>query len=312
MNNSLNYKLKVVGNKFNNIFIVENRNYWDQCKNICNVHDDLILTVDFGLKHYLSKKGYKIEFLDHLVEKTILDPLNHKLHFFLNNWFKNQNGEDLLSYKNFNLGDSLLLFTTNDIAFFAHYFFNILGIKQINHKKIFVLSNNQIVIDCLQKANIDFSIIAVNVKNQKFPEYNFPLNNWIEEKTAKKSIRFRFKSLVASFFDFLNEKIDVIINDNKLENVYVQKYYPTENIISKLSSDNQIRVIQQNYSSLYNVFNERRLSFKTKKSEKKLISELINSFLENKNLEWNYLSIDISNILFNRIEVILNNIWMKQ
>jgi hypothetical protein len=304
MNKNINKELRITKNKFDNIFIVENRNYWNLCNEKCDINNDLILTVDFGLKHSLSKKGYNVQFLDHLVRKEILDPLNYKLHFFLNNWFKGKDGNDILSYNNFSLGDSILLYTTNDINFYAHYLFNILGLKKIEYNNLFVLFENQIVIDCLKSANIDFTIIN-NSEFTKLPIYNFPLNKWIDEKTSKKSISFKIKSAVASVFDFLNQKIDAIVN-NDLDEIYIQKYHPTENIISELIQDKKIRVILQNYSLLKNVLNERRLSFKTNKINKNLILGLKKRFLEKKTLEWSYLNISISDIFYGRIELLLN------
>ena len=63
----IDYKnLKLKSNKYINIFIVEDRNYWSICSYKCNKETDLVLCIDFALKKQLLENGYNVEFLDHL------------------------------------------------------------------------------------------------------------------------------------------------------------------------------------------------------------------------------------------------------
>ncbi len=70
---------------------MEDRNLWDLCVDGCNKKTDLVLCVDFALKHQLQQRGYCVAFLDHLVSNDVLEPLNFKLHDFLHTWFKDKN-----------------------------------------------------------------------------------------------------------------------------------------------------------------------------------------------------------------------------
>ena len=46
----IDYKnLKLKSNKYINIFIVEDRNYWSICSYKCNKETDLVLCIDFAL-----------------------------------------------------------------------------------------------------------------------------------------------------------------------------------------------------------------------------------------------------------------------
>src|ERR1700759_5286109 len=96
----------ITGQKFSKICIVEDRNMWNACTESFDKTRDLILCVDFGLKKELLDAGYNVEFVDHLVDNKILEKLNFEVYGFLDNFFKDKKGKDLLNYKGLDLSDS--------------------------------------------------------------------------------------------------------------------------------------------------------------------------------------------------------------
>ena len=298
-------KIRLQKTTFNNIFIVESRKFWANVRDEVNSDTDLVLTLDFGLKNELLNEGYSIEFLDHLVDKEILNPLNFDLHNFLNNWYKDVNGKDVLEYKKYNLGDSLLLYIVNDATFFCHFLFNILGIKSIQFQKLFVLTNDSIIFQCLDFANIQFEKLTSPAVSSK-PVYFFPLMQWIVERTGNKSLKYRFKNFFAKRIDFINDVIDFACNKKK-SFIFIQNYYPTSSLIDYLSKDNSMGLILQNYTGIKKVFSQRRVVAAEKKVNREHIQKLKRNFVNDRCQHWSYDNIEVSNLLYIQIEKVIDN-----
>lgn len=46
------------------------------------------------------------------------------MHFFLNNLFRDEYGNDTLVYKNYEISDAFLLSILSDVNYFCHFFIN--------------------------------------------------------------------------------------------------------------------------------------------------------------------------------------------
>ena len=196
----INYRqLRLKKYNFKNIFIVEDRNFWAQCSDFCNKETDLVLCVDFGLKRQLIDSGYYVEFLDHLIDSITLEKRNVEMHNFLATWYNDSKGNDLLEYKGYSLGDSLLLYLINDVSYFCHYFFNILGLKEIKYDSLFVLTKDNTILNALKKAGLSFRQLEDSIEVPPYPVYLFPILKWVNEKVTP-SFGFKVKNVFANLF----------------------------------------------------------------------------------------------------------------
>ena len=135
-------KINSFKKEYRYIYIIENRNLFDKSILDYNERNDLILCTDFGLFKNIDDHKSSIAYLDNLADKESLDKANSEMNWFLNNWYKDIEKVNILDYKGFNIGDALLLNVLNEITCFCHYFYNIICLKEIKYKKIFLLNND--------------------------------------------------------------------------------------------------------------------------------------------------------------------------
>ena len=295
--------LRIEKTTFNSIYIVEDRNLWDLCVDGCNKETDLVLCVDFALKHQLQQQGYCVAFLDHLVSNDVLEPLNFKLHDFLHTWFKDKNGQDILRYKDYNIGDSLLLHLVNDVTYFCHFFFNILEIKNLKYEKIIIAVNDSLIIDCFKKAELSCQVVQ-HVANADQVVYLFPIAKWLKEKIQHQPLSLRLKNSLANIFDALHRVMDSL-SDKKKKCVYMQKYYPTDTVIEVLSLIPSVQLVLQNYTGIKNILKERRIHYLQKKVNKNLLQQLFDQYKNNRCQTWNVESYPIGDYVYELIDVVV-------
>lgn len=296
--------LRLKTTKFNNIFIVEDRNFWPVCSISCNKETDLVLCIDFALKKHLLENGYNVEFLDHIADSETLEQLNIETHNFLNEWYKDNDGNDLLNYNGYSIGDSLLLYLINDIVFFCHYFFNIIVLKELQYDNLIVVANDDTIIDCLRKAAIPFNYINDQKIKYNKSVYYFPIIKWVNEKVTP-TFRFRIKNIIANLFDVIFKFSDLLRKRTK-DAVYIQNYYPTNSIIQELETDNTIQIILPNYFGINKLGCHRRVHFQSNIVSKKIAYEMIKNYQHKRNFEWNIFSYPMAEFLKDKIDIVLN------
>jgi hypothetical protein len=297
------YNINFLNRKFEKIFIVEDRNYWTSCFNFCNKETDLVLCVDFALKKQLREENYFVEFLDHLVDSIQLEKLNLEMHYFLNNWYKDKNGQDTLEFKGYNLGDSLLLYIINDITFFCHYFFNIISLKSIQHEKVYLAVKDKTILSCIEYSGLNYSLLSQPIQSIN-PSYYFPIIKWVNEK-IKPTLKFKLKNIFANIFDFYFKLIDSLFNKNIFA-VYIQDYYPTFPIIKHLEINSYIQIILPNYKGLKNINKHRRIHYSTKIVSQTIAIQMFEKYKKERFVKWIVDDFLISDYLNLIIEPILS------
>lgn len=190
-----NKHLKIPVREYNAVFIVEDRNLWPFCKEKCNKDTDLILCTDFALYSELLAASYQVHYLDQIVDTKVLHHYNFEMHTYIETWHQTPEGENLLMYNGFNIGDALQLNVFNDITYFCHFFFNLLAVKYINYKSLQVCVNENLVLQILNKLNIPFHTITPSSPSN-LPVYLFPISKWMNEKVYRTSLKDKFKDIV--------------------------------------------------------------------------------------------------------------------
>ncbi|MDB4921093.1 hypothetical protein [Mucilaginibacter sp.] len=290
---------------YSNVFIVENRNLWNFNVINCNKDTDLVLCLDFALKRELQNSGYHVEFLDHLTNNEILEKLNFEMHGFLNSWFKDQYGKDLLHYNGLDLGDSHLLLIINEVDYFCHFFFNIIALKQLKYQNLFVATNNEHIIKCINKMDLQYEIIE-QPKQEPKPVYIFPILEWVSEKTQKPSFSYILKNTLANFFDFIFKITDPLTNKGK-KYIYVHRYHPTLALVKELQKAKGIQLVYNNYSGLKDIRKERRIHYKPQKDNSGKVTALLANFTQNRYHTWYYEGYKISDYLYEIIYKVLSD-----
>lgn len=295
--------LNIIEQNYDQLFLVEDRNFWTNCEPYCNKNTDLVLCIDFALKQYLTDKGYHVCFLDHIVDRRVMHSYNFEMHTFMDNWFKAAGGEDLSLYKGFSIGDALLLNVHNDITYFCHFFFNLLAIKSISYNKLQIGTNELLIPNILNKLKIAFEVIDKN-PSASFPVYVFPISAWMDEKINQRSLKTKVKETIASTLDKTLAVFDKIFKSNK-KRIVIQGYYPTYNIINELKKDKDITLVLSAYSGIRNLASERRILFSNTRVQQNSINEILQKLDNAKKFEWAVQDHPLSEYLYQLIKPIL-------
>ena len=299
----------IINKEFKNVFIVDNRNSWINCISLFNAKTDVIFCIDFGLKYELENSGANIYFLDHIVEPVLLQEANYQMHHFLDNWYKNKLGEDLLIYKKLKLGDALLLNIITNITSFCHFFFNIIAIKKLNYEKLYLAIEDNIVHDVFNKLDFKYCSINLPQKKSSHSNYAFPISYWINTKLYKNSVINKIIFIFKMTLSFLHSLID-IFSKNKI-NIYIQDYHPTQPIIKDINDLEDVLVRTPEFSLKRPIFKQRRIPkrfFPPKKVEAKA-KALLNEFILADKADWYYEGYNLSDSLYDiLIRVVADNI----
>jgi hypothetical protein len=289
--------------EFNNIYIIEDINYWDLCVLKCDKTLDLVLTLDFGLKQKLKSEGYNVEFMDHLADQFDLEEMNFKLHFFLDNWHKDENGKPILVYKNYNLGDALLLNIINEVTYFSHFFFNLLALKKLYFKQLSVYVKDPIIIVILNKIGFKYNLYNCN-RSTDIQVYKFPIISWVKSKTSE-TFLFKIKNTFANLIDLIFLLIQRFRRRSP-KHIYVQKYFPTDPIIPLLNKIKDYQIVLPNYSGLSSIFKYRRVFIQRNLASIDQTQSLILKYKNTPTHRWNYKGHNIDEMLKQLIIPILD------
>lgn len=289
--------------KYTNVFIVDNRHSWSNCVSLFNSSTDIVFCLDFGLKNELANNGYKAFFLDHIVEPSILQEANYQMHHFLDNWYKSEDGKDLLLYKDLKLGDALLLNLITDITSFCHFFFNAIAIKTLNYEVLILSIQDKLVHDVFKKLNFVYKDISTPFIKSDIPIYTFPISFWVNSKLYKKSIIQKISGLLKFILSIFHYLLDLVSKPKY--NIYIQDYHPTHQIIAKLLSLKNFVVRTSDYSWKLPIFKQRRIPKSISVKKVTEITCLLETFILDKKQVWHYNDYNLSEYLYEIITPIV-------
>ncbi|SDM88117.1 hypothetical protein SAMN05421813_12716 [Daejeonella rubra] len=285
---------------FKDIYIIENRACWTSYKDQCSISDDLVLTIDLGLKKDLERHGYHVTYLDHLVDQNILDKANFEIMEFLGGWYKDRLGKNLLEYNGYDIGASMLLNILNKVTYYSHFFYNIIGIKSLKYSKLYV----SVVDEVIESVLNDLSLEIVKTESQNTSDqtvYSFPISRWMNEKLNRTTLKERLKDFAVSCLDRFNDLADRFkFRYEKV--IYIQTHHPTKRIIEHFDRDKGVKVLVSNYSRLKNVLRERRVTINNKLNVKKDTAILLQRYKSGSRYELKFEEYQISDFLYRLID----------
>lgn len=286
----------LIDRKFKNVYIVDNRNRWTNFALIFNPETDIVFCIDFGLKNELEKSGFQVFYLDHIVEPSILQDANYQMHYFLDNWFKNDLGEDLLVYKGLKLGDALLLNLITDTTSFCHFFFNAIAIKKLNYETLILGIKDDLVHRVFEKLNLKYTNANVLENKSNLQEYVFPISIWVNSRLYKQSLKQKIIGLLKNTLTSIQAIIDA--TKESKNNLYIQEYHPTEEIITKLINRKDIVVRTTDYTLKRSLLNQRRIPKSFPKKSDNENKHLLNVYINANKQNWCFEGYNLSAFLY--------------
>lgn len=248
--------------KYENIYIIDSLNWWDQIRNIYNPTSDLVLTYDFGLKQKIVELGGQSFYIDQLVDSETMQANNFLIYDFFRNWHYDASGNDIFVHNQIPFGFSFRLEFWNDFTFYVRIKICLSLLKRIQIKKLYVGSDNNTIASILDELKLSYSLLLDKVQNDK-PTYYFPIAQWMDEKLRAKGIRgflYLAREIVNTIYGHFMPIVDKLLLKKDKTPIFIQEYHPTKRIISELKKDSNLQVVLANFSrgtKLFDHFSER-------------------------------------------------------
>ncbi len=284
---------------YRHLFLVQNRAYWQSRPFPYDPNLDLVLTLDFGVFHEIRHMGGKVEFLDHLIDPQIMEKYNYETYHFFARWHYDSKGNDFFAYKGIKVGNALRIAIWANITQYARTVINLLAVKKIEYKKVFVGVQDYYTLDILKA--LDIKIETWGPQNdEQTQEYYFPILRWIDESIYPSGAKQVLKSFLTGIFDLMLSFWDrCLIFKKKVLNIFIHPYHPTQRIIEKLKNNPAVNLIFENYTWTQGPFKERRLPTQPPSyHHKHLAKEMIDKFQMEKSIHWNLDGFPISDYLY--------------
>jgi hypothetical protein len=234
--------------EYKNIFILESRAWWPNCRNRFDPRADLVLTYDFGLRREVQRIGGAALYFDHLVDAECMQQNNFLTYEFLRNWHLDANGRDIFVFREIVFGFSFRLEIWNDLVFLARTRLCVEKVRQMRCAALLVGTQGGLIESMLNELGVPFESIKCIEASDK-PAYYFPIHQWMDEKVRSRKFRHKLKPFVASVMGGIRYWLTCFSrSEARKPAVFVQEYYPTRQIVEHLQRDTRLRVVLAQYS----------------------------------------------------------------
>ncbi|MFC1590923.1 hypothetical protein ACFL43_00195 [Thermodesulfobacteriota bacterium] len=247
-----NMDIRIPKSKYRNVFIVQNRAYWQACPFEYAKDQDLVLSLDFAVVQMVRKAGGDAQYLDHIANSDVLEQYNYKTYEFLASWFCNASGEDIFSYRGIDFGSVYRIEILSDITCFVRLFVNLqMFFAKVECEAVYLgMDNTSVsnVLECLRTKIIQWS--AITDKNTV--EYSFPIFRLMTEALHPTTIKYKLKVRV---IEIVHRLLRFLEKQNfKSKIIYIERYYPTEGIIAALRKSKNVKMVRSDFYSISDMF----------------------------------------------------------
>jgi len=307
--NMTDTKLRIQSKHYRKIFFVQNLSFWNSCPFEYNQQEDLVLSFDFAVIEKIISFGGHAEYVDHVASPEIIEKYNYQVYVFFANWYYNSEKQDIFLYRGVEVGSAFRIEIFNDITYYIRLFINLHEIqKNIEFEQVYTGITDKIVLDILETLNIN-TVRWFDHKQNVSDEYFFPVFQWMNEKIYPSNVKYRAKTWVIKIFDIIMRVAEKLNNKKDLRKyIYIHRYHPTKNIISKLQAAPNVKIVLEDFNSMADMVRLAHLPvllFPEKRYYRKIASIMIAAFEKKKNISFYVDEIDISPKLF---DLIMNKI----
>ena len=240
---------------YRNIYILRSRKEWPDVETNYCMASDLVLTTDFGLHHYLCRLGAEVKYLDHLIDRDTMEKNNYFVYSFFRDWFKDKEGNDIFQYRGIAFGFAFRISILSELVGYVRLRLNLEALHDLQYRSVVVsteFTDISDITDILKKTDIQYSLLTVtDIPNP--PIYSFPIKEWVSERLNKSSWKRWLRNEFARSQNILLSAVNMIFGFYKKQSsIFIQNYYPTSNLISRLQRTPGIQVIQEQITPGWN------------------------------------------------------------
>ncbi len=235
-----------VGIRFENIFLLSDRNDFHAVARQYDPVTDLVLTFDYGLKNAVCKQGGRAEYVDHLCAKDEMQENNYRAAEFFRRWHLDLEGNDIFTAFGIDFGFALRIEFWSEYLNYVRLRASLNKLAGFEYKQLFVICSEPFFPEILDEAGIEHSWLENKTAKTKdiLPRYFFDIYRYMQDALHGTSLSAKFKKiylgLLAKAVFFLDTKFGLLNNKHI---VYAQLYHPTYKLVAELSRDPRIKVV---------------------------------------------------------------------
>ena len=287
---------------YRNIFLVQDRNSWSSCPFSFDKSKDVVLTFDLGVLNEVASQGGESAYIDHMVEQGLMERYNHETYDFFSKWYRDKDGEDILVYKNIGMGNAFRSEIWNDITYSVRIFLNLLLLKSIKYENLFAGLDDTHTLDLLDYLGIKAE--KWDLRDKRYKSFYFPLSSRLQKESFRIGLKDSSKLFLIHLLDIFFTAAGTLVFFKDKKEVFIYRYYPTEQIVRRIKADKRLRVILQRYTGTKGFFNERKFpewgisGFYIGRAD-----GILERFRNNRSATWEIEGTNISNFLY---KIIIN------
>ncbi|MBF0594726.1 MAG: hypothetical protein HQL22_07145 [Candidatus Omnitrophica bacterium] len=253
---------------YRNIFLVEDRNFWESCPFDFDREKDLVLTFDHALLRQMTSLGASAAYLDHFIKPESLEALNHQTYDFFAAWYLDSAGQDIFLYEGINAGLAFRVELWNDVTFSVRLIAHCLAVRALTYEKIYVGGENRLLMDVLDYLGMKAESWSAAERKHKvfyFPAFRFfrDFQYYFLKKNSLSSLLLGknfIKAVVTAGLDFVLALADRLgARRTGKVRIYAESYYSTQDVIARLMTDERLDIVVERYVWGLDLFRQRRL-----------------------------------------------------
>jgi hypothetical protein len=256
--------------------------------------------------------GGEAQYMDHMVSSEIMEKYNYKTYEFFAAWHYDASKQDIFNYRGIDVGSAFRIEIWDDITFYVRMFLNLHEfLKKIKYETIYSGIDNPVVMDILGFLGIS-AVKWPNHKDKNTVEYYFPISGWIHEALYPTRMRYKIKVSFLRVFDVVLSFVDRLRKPSKaVEYVYIERYYPTNDIISELKKVSHIKMVRSDFNSMRDILSGIHLPIFVSESNQHMtmVKDMFRKFDKEKYAKLYIENVDISNelykIIIKRVSVLI-------
>ena len=226
-----------------NIYICNSISDWDRLKNLLNIEEDLVLTENFAIKYKVAQMSGKCKYYQQLLDSDQAQENNHNLQRFLENWNKDQKGDDLFNYNSVSYGLAFRIYIWTEIFDFTRLYSNLEKLLLLEFNRIVVFSSCENAIKILKLLNITFEKIEsqpeISSEHFFFDNYKYMQMALSGNGYLRKSLNF----ITDRYSNLKNHLESLKPGHGSKIHVVCQVYHPTMPIIENLKRNKGIYLL---------------------------------------------------------------------
>ena len=238
---------------YRHIYICDTRDNFKQFRNYYSIKQDLVLTFDFGLKHYIESLDGNSLYIDCLCTADEMQKNNLTAAEFLKKWNYDKENKDIFTAQGIPFGFSFRIEFWSEYLYYVRLRASLEKLRKATFSSIMVCENNFFVAKILTEIGMSFEHFEAAFMPAQMP-YFFDIHRYMRDALHGKSIKnFMIKVLTWSSSIILYYLDSIFHRAGNRKAIYLHIYHPTKPLFNRLQSKSNLRIVTSSVAATQGV-----------------------------------------------------------